>query len=222
MPDGSGAKPDPLTLDDGCCLQHIRRAGLIRCLSLLLPVALLGDSSAECASLAALAADEALRQAPPGDDETALRLWFGAQRPPASEQSTDEKKRAKEMSAQKKALAKALTRQAQAHAELGDRTASVEATLHARPWVDGSDATKTALTNLLIEWHREHHRYGQALQAVRQQIEQLGHGTSESLADLHRAQDLEKALLAQLEWDVWHHYAERWLWLRRPKAPEPF
>lgn len=155
-------------------------------------------------------------------DETALRLWFGAQRPPASEQSTDEKKRAKEMSAQKKALAKALTRQAQAHAELGDRTASVEATLHARQWVDGSDATKTALTNLLIEWHREHHRYGQALQAVRQQIEQLGHGTSESLADLHRAQDLEKALLAQLEWDVWHHYAERWLWLRRPKAPEPF
>ncbi|WFD19469.1 tripeptidyl-peptidase II [Malassezia caprae] len=156
-------------------------------------------------------------------DETALRQWFGAQRPPASEQTADEKKRAKEMSAQKKALAKALTRQAQAHAELGDRAASVEATMYARQWVDSSDtAAKTALTNLLIEWHRDHERFGQALQAVRQQLEQLGHGTPETLADLHKAQDLETALLAQLGWDVWHHYAQRWTWLRRPKAPEPF
>ena len=74
MPNTSDAKPDALTLDDGCCLQHIRRAGLIRCLSLLLPAVLMGDTSADCASLAALAADEALRQTPPGDDETALRL----------------------------------------------------------------------------------------------------------------------------------------------------
>lgn len=156
-------------------------------------------------------------------DETALRLWFGAQRPPAVEQTMEEKKRAKEMNAQKKALAKALTRQAQAHAELGDRAASVEATMHARQWIDSGDAAvKAALTNLLIEWHREHQRYGQALKAVRQHIEQLGHGTSETLSDLHQAQDLEKALLAQLAWPVWHHYAERWTWVRRPKAPEPF
>ncbi|WFD26828.1 tripeptidyl-peptidase II [Malassezia nana] len=156
-------------------------------------------------------------------DETALRLWWGAQHPPAAEQTSADKQQAKEMSAQKKALAKALTRQAQAHADLGDRAASIEATMHARQWADSSEpATQAALTNLLIEWHREHARYGQALQAVRKQIEQLGRGTADTLSDLHRAQDLEKALLAQLAWPVWRHYAERWTWLRRLSAPEPF
>lgn len=155
-------------------------------------------------------------------DETELRLWFGTQQPPASEQTQEDKAKAKKMQAQKAALVHALVREAEAHAKQGHAEPSSLALMHARQYIDAGDAATTALyTNLMTAWHQEQARFGYALQSVRKQLGELGRGTGETRADLRRAQDLQVELLARLHWDVWHAYYLRWTWLDRPVNGAP-
>ncbi|KAL4400900.1 serine-type endopeptidase [Malassezia pachydermatis] len=157
-------------------------------------------------------------------DETALRLWLGTQQPPASEQTDEQKREAEKMQAQKKALAFAWLRQAQALAYRGSHDESAAAMKHAQQFIDeASDAkTKALLANLRTEWHRSHERFGLALQSVRKQLEVLGHATSDTREEWARAHELEAALLQQLAWTCWWKHTQRWSWLEKPAAPEPF
>lgn len=184
------------------------------------------DLSVRLAALDACEFDDAVLKAAQGVraciDETALRLWFGTQHPPAAEQTHDHKATAKKMQAQKAALVQALVREAQVQNELGQKEAATDAMMHARQFVDAADArTKAMHTNLLTAWHQDHARYGYALQQVQKQLEELGRGASDTKQDLCRAQDLQVELLGHLQWDVWRHYQQRWTWLMRPVDGAP-
>lgn len=153
-------------------------------------------------------------------DETALRLWLGTKQPPTAEQTHEQKATAKTMQTHKAALVNALVREAKAHAQRDPSSqACTDAIMHARQYVDDSDARLRAMhTNLLTAWHQRNERYGYALQGVRKQLDDLGRGTSDTRDDLRRAHDLQCELLEHLRWDVWRHYETRWAWLRRPST----
>ncbi|WFD30283.1 tripeptidyl-peptidase II [Malassezia sp. CBS 17886] len=170
-------------------------------------------------------------------DEDALLHALGAKQPPAAEQTAEEKRAAKKRQAQKKALQLALTRRARALQLRGDDAAFAATLQHARKFLDdtGIDSSvQIAFTNLLVDWHTQQKRYvythgfllrlsyAQALTLLRTQIRELGNGTAESLAELQRARDQELNLLNVLGWDIWSHWAQRWLWVTRRGAPEPF
>lgn len=157
-------------------------------------------------------------------DEQALLLWLGAKHPPSAEQTPDEKKAHKKREEEKRALELALVRKAQAML-LADHDGFDSALHHARTFLadGGSDSKTEAMhANLVVEWHIRHERYAQALQAVRKQLDTLGHGSSESRAELRKARLLQLTLLDKLGWGAWHHNQQRWHWLARRDAPAPF
>ncbi|PKI84840.1 tripeptidyl-peptidase II [Malassezia vespertilionis] len=158
-------------------------------------------------------------------DQDKLLLWLGAKQPPALEQTAEQKRVSKQFHAQKKALELALTRKATAQLLRGDTEAFQETLLQSRKYMPdtGKDSKAQALhSNLVIAWHENNGRYAQALRAVRKLIEELGHGTDETLAELKKARALERSLLEKLGWDVWAAYAQRWSWLQEHAAPAPF
>ncbi|PWY98768.1 hypothetical protein BCV70DRAFT_178492 [Testicularia cyperi] len=157
------------------------------------------------------AADAVLSQI----DEKEVKLWLATQKPPASEQTEEEKKTNKTMEEQKKALILALNRKARVLMTAAEDRASTSEELE-KIWKNyreyfAADAKQKEYLELYIRWSMLHKRYALALQAAQKLKKDLGAGSSDSLEELKKLKALELQLAGPkgLDWGLWASHLER-------------
>lgn len=159
-------------------------------------------------------------------DEKEVLLWMAEKRAPVAEQSDEVKREGKKMEERKKALIAARTAKAKATLHRGSGGASSpefqQAYESARKLLGEGSADNAAWASVRVAHHVERQRLGQALQAVRKAIKDLGAGEQAKGDELKRLHEQERELLDQVGWRVWASYRERWGVLEWPKEFAPF
>ncbi|CDW99623.1 hypothetical protein [Sporisorium scitamineum] len=163
-------------------------------------------------------------------DETQVKLWLATQKPPASEQSDEEKKLNKEMETKKKALILALNRKTRVlmtEAELASTpssSADLEASWKTYRSYFAPDTKAKEYIELFVRWSILHQRYALALQAVQKLKKDLGAGSADNLKELEKIKALELKLVGRdgLNWPLWASHLERLECVAAPKTYAPF
>ncbi|SNX81849.1 related to Tripeptidyl-peptidase II [Melanopsichium pennsylvanicum] len=161
-------------------------------------------------------------------DETEVKLWMATEKPKASEQTEEDKKRNKEMEEKKKALILALNRKARVLMTQAESSCSsseqLEQVFKKYREYFAPDSKAKEYIQLYIRYCMLHKRYALALQSVQKLKNEFGSGTSESVKELEKVQDLEVMLVGKdgLNWKLWSSHFERKARLSAPKEYAPF
>lgn len=155
-------------------------------------------------------------------DEDAILISTGSKQKPTIELTVEEKQVKKKLEKAKAALILALNRKSRAllTQEEGKTSKEFEETFNRyRRLVDTSDKE---FANVYITWSILHQRYGTALQAARKLIKDVGAGTTETIKEKKKAQNMERDLLEKLNWKLWLSVADRNRVLDEPLEYEGF
>ncbi|CAO1619710.1 unnamed protein product [Jaminaea pallidilutea] len=181
----------------------------------------LDPTKAEDADGVIKAADAVIAQI----DVQALMLWLAEKKPPTAEQTDEQKKENKEQGERKKALSSAYVAKTKAlltRGGDGQPNGDFEASFDLTRKLLGDVNEPASWANLRIAHHARRQQPGQALQAVRKLIKDMGVGDSTNKEELAKARDQQRELLETLGWNVWVAYADRWRILENPKDYAPF
>ena len=161
-------------------------------------------------------------------DEDQVKLWLATQKPPASEQTDEEKKHNKDMDTKNKALVLALNRKTRVLMTDAESSSSTTPELEAS-WKTyrshfPADTKAKEYIELYVRWCMLHRRFALALLAVQKLKKELGAGSRESLKELEKVKALELRLVGKdgLGWPLWASHLQRLECVAAPKAYAPF
>lgn len=161
-------------------------------------------------------------------DENDVKLWLATQKPSASEQSDQEKKKNKEMEEKKKALVLALNRKTRVlltEAETcSSTTEELETVWKSYRAYFPADSKAKEYVELYVRWSILHKRYALAFQAVQKLKKELGAGVADSIKELEKIKALELKLVGKdaLDWPLWASHLERAEKVAAPSEYAPF
>ena len=161
-------------------------------------------------------------------DENDVKLWLATQKPSASEQSDQEKKKNKEMEEKKKALVLALNRKTRVlltEAETcSSTTEELETVWKSYRAYFPADTKAKEYVELYVRWSILHKRYALAFQAVQKLKKELGAGAADSIKELEKIKALELKLVGKdaLDWPLWASHLERAEKIAAPSEYAPF
>lgn len=142
-------------------------------------------------------------------DPNAILVHIGSKKLPLNEQSKETKAANKKLDKAKSALLLALNRKSRAILARDDGKVGEEFEAVFSQYRQFADTSDKEFTNVYISWSMNKGQFGQALQAARKSIKDIGAGTSTTIKEKTKAQELERELFNKLGWKLWSAVADR-------------